>query len=43
MNRYYYSDSIHNFINTSVEEIIGKIVLNSQNDMAEETKKGLGI
>lgn len=32
MNRYYYSDSIENFINSSSEEILGKIVLNSQND-----------
>lgn len=32
MNRYYYSDTIENFINSSSEKILGKIVLNSQND-----------
>lgn len=32
MNRYYYSDTIENFINSSSEEILGKIVLHSQND-----------
>lgn len=29
MNRFYYSDTISNFINNSAEEIFGKIVLNS--------------
>lgn len=35
--RYYYSDTISNFLNRSNEEIIGKLTLASQHDINDDT------
>ena len=36
-NRYYYSDTIADFLNRNTDEIIGKLTLSSQHDINDET------
>ena len=39
VRRYYYSDSITDFLSRNTNEIVGKLTLASQHDINDETSK----